>query len=144
MTGQPGRMAHVPVPAARDAGPRPVGSRPRPQADDGDRLADPTALCCAVVQAAIEVIDGLRSATQLVRWVTPEVLEQLRTRAELTVPTLRRPPGATRVRRVRLDRVSARCAEASVVVQDGQRVRAAAVRAEVLHGRWRLTVLELG
>ena len=52
-------------------------------------------------------------------------------------------PRAT-VRRVMLSRLDDRTAEACVVLHDGTRVRAAAVRLQVHRGRWRVTVLEIG
>lgn len=48
------------------------------------------------------------------------------------------------VRRTRLFRVSPTAAEATVVIHDGYRVRAAAVRVEVHRGHWRATVLQIG
>lgn len=52
-------------------------------------------------------------------------------------------PRAT-VRRVILTRVDDRTAEASVVLHDGVRVRAAAARLKVHRGHWRVTVLQIG
>ena len=48
------------------------------------------------------------------------------------------------VRRVRVCRLSQLVAEASVVLDDGDRVRAAAIRLESHRGYWRATVLEIG
>ena len=124
-------------------------------------LPDPTRLCGSLVLAAVEALAGTRPLVQLVRWVTPPVLEAL-TAAAQRAPTLpgrparpgARPgtPGAARapqpgratVRRTHLTRVSPTAAEASVVLHDGQRVRAAAVRLEVHRGHWRATVLQIG
>ncbi|MCL1869345.1 MAG: Rv3235 family protein [Promicromonosporaceae bacterium] len=123
----------------------------RPVPDDAPAppaLPDPTAMCCSVVRAAVEVLRGDRPAAQLARWVTPVVLDQLTERARL----LREAPASAQrveagrpvqVRRVRLERRDD-TAEATVVLEDSGRVRAAAVRLEARRGQWRVAVLELG
>jgi hypothetical protein len=127
-------------------------------------LDDPTDLCGSLVLAAVEVLSGRRPLVQLTRWVTPQVLELLGNavqRQEGTVSPSRRQVragagqtargevaparrGRATVRRVHLSRVNAGAAEASVVLHDGERVRAAAVRLEVHRGHWRATVLQIG
>ena len=129
-------------------------------------LADPTDLCGSMVLAAVEVLAGRRPLVQLARWVTPQVLDSLseakrpsesntstprppRTAARVTVAAPGRAlapvwRGRATVRRVHLSRVSATAAEASVVLHDGERVRAAAVRLEVHRNHWRATVLQIG
>ncbi len=123
-----------------DAVPRPLAPQPAPA------LPDPTAQCCSVVRAAVEVLRGERSPAQLARWVTPRVLDQLTERARLARE--HRPAAApTRpvlVRRVRLVRLGEDVAEATVVLDDDGRVRAAAARLEARRGVWRVAVLELG
>jgi hypothetical protein len=109
-------------------------------------LPDPTAQCCSVVRAAVEVLRGDRNAAQLARWVTPQVLDQLVERARLarlqgTTASSGRP---VLVRRVRLVRLGDDVAEATVVLDDDGRVRAAAARLEARRGTWRVAVLELG
>ena len=107
---------------------------------------DPTSVCCSLVLAAVESLAGIRAVAQLARWVTPEVYEALSTRAALTVRVLgarvasRRPE----VRRVRVCRIGEHVAEASVVIDDGRRVRAVAVRLESWRGSWRAVALEIG
>ena len=121
-------------------GARPVAERPAPP------LPDPTAMCCSVVRAAVEVLRGDRPAAQLARWVTPVVLDQLTERARLLreAPPAARPSGGgpVHVRRVRLDRTTD-SAEATVVLEEAGRVRAAAVRLEARRGQWRIAILEL-
>ena len=48
------------------------------------------------------------------------------------------------VRRVHVCQIVPGVVEASVVVHDGNHLRAAAVRLEVRRGRWRATALEIG
>ena len=74
--------------------------------------------------------DGVRSGMPLVRTA----------RAGGGAAPARRPT----VRGTVLSRVSPTVAEASVVVHDGTRVRAAAVRMELHRGTWRATVLQIG
>ncbi|MCB7137233.1 Rv3235 family protein [Cellulosimicrobium marinum] len=111
-------------------------------------LSDPTALCCAVVRAAIEVTRGERTVQQLARWVTPEIYDAIARRARLELDTPGGTPTAIRpvtVRRARVMRIGAGAAEATVVVDDGSgRVRAAAARVEERRGTWRVVALEIG
>ncbi|MCV2394138.1 Rv3235 family protein [Actinotalea sp. M2MS4P-6] len=103
--------------------------------------ADPTPLAGAVVLAAVEALSGSRPLVQLTRWVTPQVYEQLSARAPLQPPRHRR---RATVRSTRVARLSPRVAEATVVLHDGERVRAAAARLEVHRRAWRVTVLQIG
>lgn len=125
-------------------------------------LPDPTALCCAVAHAAVEAFHGARPMQQLARLVSPRVYEQLTRRAtaqaQLAVANGRstarkrgvsaggakEPRPLTRIVRARVMRVSPVAAEASITVQDGHRVRAAALRVEEFRGRWRIEVLQIG
>ncbi len=112
-------------------------------------LPDPTSMCCSVVRAAVEVLRGDRPAAQLARWVTPLVLDQLTERARLlrSAPAAAKQPvaaaGPVHVRRVRLERTGD-TAEATVILEEAGRVRAAAVRLEARRNQWRIAVLELG
>ncbi len=121
---------------------------------DEDRGAVPVAEPSVVVRrlalAAVEVIIGLRPAAQLARWLTPGVLQALRTRADLGrragIDAARpvagaRPPA---VRRAHVCPVEPHIVEAAVVVDDGCRVRAVAVRLETHRGVWRATALDVG
>ncbi|WP_240644119.1 Rv3235 family protein [Antribacter gilvus] len=119
----------------------------RPTPDEAPPLPDPTQLVCRVVRAAVEVLRGDRPAAQLARWVTPQVYDQLLERGRLMRKVL--PPGSAghpaTVRRVRLELVEGgTAAEATVILQDAGRVRAAAVRLEAHRGAWRVACLEIG
>lgn len=122
----------------------PAGQDPAP--DPGD----PTALCCAVAHAATEVLRGVRPLAQLVRSVSPEVYDQLETLTQVRSAARGRrgapptPQSRSRVRRARVVRVAPDAAEATVVIDDVDRVRAAALRVELHRGRWRVVVLEIG
>ena len=113
---------------------------PRPLLQD---LPDPATWCGTLVRTCVEVLLGTRPPAQLARWLTAELYEMLSHRAMAGIAQ------PTTARRVRLLRVHT-CAvddtrhEASVVLHDGRRVRAAAIRIEVHRGRWRATALEIG
>lgn len=109
------------------------------------QLPDPRSVSCSIAQAAAEVLAGVRPVAQLTRWVTPEVFGALATRAAIVVRQRGRAAAPrVSVRRVRVCRLSQLVAEASVVLDDGDRVRAAAIRLESHRGYWRATVLEIG
>jgi hypothetical protein len=109
-------------------------------------LPDPTTICCSVVRAAVEVLRGERPVAQLQRWVAPDVFDALGRRAlllhETAGPLVAARPVA--ILRARLVRLGENAAEATVVLQDEDRVRAAALRLEGRRGVWRVVVLEIG
>lgn len=109
-------------------------------------MPDPTPVCCALALAATEALRGTRSVAQLARWVSPQVFEQLAGRAALTVRVLGRTTASRRpeVLRVRVCRLGEHIAEAAVVVDDGTRVRAVALRLEMWRGAWRAVAFEIG
>jgi hypothetical protein len=107
---------------------------------------DAGAWCGTLVRAAVETLSGVRPAAQLVRWVSADLYDSLARRAGLAVRIHGRPTLVRNVvvRSVRVCRISSLVAEAAVVVHDGSRVRAAAIRIEAHRGRWRATALEIG
>ncbi|WP_456826403.1 Rv3235 family protein [Cellulomonas sp. P5_E12] len=108
---------------------------------------DPAVVARTIALAALEVLTGRRSAAQLARWLTPGVLDSLQVRAGLTQRVLGGGVGTGRppvIRRARACRVGPLVLEASVVADDGTRVRAVAVRLEAHRGAWRATALEIG
>lgn len=139
------RAAPAPLASVRSvlspvtAGAWPTTARPEPP--HAPSLADPTPLCGAVVVAAIEALRCSRPLAQLARWVSPEVYEAL---ARAVSPAPLTPGRRAVVRRVRVCLVGPGVAEGTVVVHDGARVRAAAVRFEAHRGSWRATVLQIG
>ncbi|HSO17337.1 MAG TPA: Rv3235 family protein [Arthrobacter sp.] len=119
------------------------------------RAADETREICAIsrstVQAAIEVLAGIRPAQQLARRLDERCLAALQHRAALTrrvpcgaSPTAGRLHRNPSVRSVRASRVSADVYEASAVVVEELRVRAVALRLERSRLAWRVTALEIG
>ena len=152
---RPARVARPPGPILAPppaAGPDAIRRRPA-IASVGEiappeqvRLPDPTKLCCAMVQAAVEALRGTRPMAQLSRWVSPEIYDQLVARSAVTQRVLGRtePTHHAAIRRIRLCRLGENAAEATVVVDDGPRVRAVAVRLEGHRGQWRATALEIG
>ncbi|WP_315097587.1 Rv3235 family protein [uncultured Cellulomonas sp.] len=114
---------------------------PRPVPD-----GDPAAVARAIALASLEVLSGRRSVAQLARWLTPGVFESLQVRAGLTQRVLGTTGGsrAPVLRRARSCRVGSHVLEATVVADDGSRVRAVALRLEGHRGAWRVTALEIG
>ena len=110
----------------------------------GGPMPDPTPLCCAMVQAAVEGLRGVRPLAQLTRWVSPEVYDRLLLRAELVQRAGTAQAARAGIRRIRVFRIGDDVAEATVVVDDGPRVRAVAVRLETHRGRWRAVAMEIG
>lgn len=106
-------------------------------------LPEPGAWCGALVRTCVEVLLGARPAAQLARWLTDDLYVSMSRRAGLAqaLPTSAR---RVQVLRVHTCELPGSRHEASVVLHDGRRVRAAAVRIEVYRGRWRATALEIG
>src|SRR5699024_847372 len=108
-------------------------------------LPNPGTWCATVARACAEALHGSRPATQLHRWLDVEVYTALQRRARLAARM--RPHGvrarAVRVRRVHRCQIRPEVWEASVVLQDGQRVRAAAIRIEAHRGHWRATAIQM-
>lgn len=111
---------------------------------EAGRPGDPTALACSIAQAIVETLRGVRPLAQLTRWLAPEIHTVVARRRDITLAAGPHPTRPARVRRARVHRVDARTAEATVVVEDLDRVRAAAMRLEHVRGAWRVTALVLG
>ena len=98
-----------------------------------------------LVQVVIEVLAATRPASQLVRWSTQEVYDQIVSRI---VRGPRPAAGAPRPRlmvcSVRVCEPADGIAEVSAVVRGQHRVQAVAVRLEGRDGRWVLTALQTG
>ena len=104
--------------------PRPTGTQ---------ALPDPARWAGQVAHVLLEVITGQRPLHQLTKWVSSELPghgRQVRPRV--------------RVLRVRVCEPADGVAEAAVVVLDGDRVRAMALRLVGQDGRWVVHTMELG
>lgn len=108
-------------------------------------LPEPRRWAGQFVQAAVEVCAGLRPASQLVRWVSDDVLATLSRRGALAGRRdARSSPRRAIVRTVRVCQPRDDAVEACAVVADRDRVRAVALRLEGLDGRWRVTAFQIG
>lgn len=144
----PSGVPAVPTPPVRL---RVVGrdlTRP-PQRSAGDSAARPDVARWAamVVQAAVEVVAGDRPLTQLVRWTSVEVYEQLQWRRQRrSGPQVRGPGVAKRavVSSVHVCQPRDDVAEACAIVRVGERASAVAVRLEADRDSWRCTAIALG
>ncbi|MBD5830472.1 Rv3235 family protein [Janibacter melonis] len=122
------------------------GIQPTP----AEELPDAQAWAAHVGQAVVEVMHGARPPAQVLRWTSPEVYTVVARRGALAARRaghpLRQGEGVVRRVRVRTARV---ChprddvAEASLVVHDGGRLRAMAIRLEGRDGRWVVTALQV-
>jgi len=99
--------------------------------------------------AVVEIVGGDRPVSQVLRWTSPEVYQDLARRAHLVARTVGRVPGDGAVQQVRPHLVAAhtsfvsqRCAEVSLHVRYGDRSRAVAARFELVRDRWQVTALE--
>ncbi len=100
-------------------------------------------------QAAVEIAGGDRPVSQLVRWTTPEVHDDLARRAQLVRAAAARDAHGGRVQQVRPQVESVHAcwltddvAEVSVRARHGHRSRAVAIRFERRHGRWLAVAME--
>jgi hypothetical protein len=98
-------------------------------------------------QAVVESIGGDRPVSQLLRWTSRTVYQDLERRVQLV--RIARTDGRARVVRPQVKSVHVflpipGCAEVSVHVRHGQRSRALAARLERRQDRWVCTALEIG
>lgn len=117
-----------------------------------DPLAEVRAITRGTVQAAMEVLAGIRPIHQLARRLDPRCLAALQHRAALIRreitrtgnPALARLHRNSTVRSVRVCKVRDGVYEGSAVVVDDVRARAVAVRLERSKQVWRVTELVIG
>jgi Family of unknown function (DUF6459) len=99
--------------------------------------------------AIVEIVGGDRPVSQVLRWTTPDVYQDLSRRAHLVARAVGSRPGSGNVQSVRpqlvgshTSFVSERCAEVSLHVRYGDRSRAVAARFELIRDRWQVSALE--
>lgn len=99
--------------------------------------------------AVVEIVGGDRPVSQVLRWTTPEVYQDLARRAHLVAAAVGRRPGSGGIQSVRphlvamhTSFVSEQCAEVSLHVRYGARSRAVAARFELVRERWQVSALE--
>lgn len=119
-----------------------------PQSTSRIDLPEPGQWAGQIAQAIVEVMSGLRPAAQVVRWTTPQVYAVVARRGALAA---RRRASRSRtiaqravVRSVHVCEPADGVAECSVVVSEGERVRAMALRLAGQDGRWRVEALQIG
>lgn len=127
----------LPDPAAADiADECEFGPQPTARAD----LCEPREWAGRFVQAVVEVMARERPATQLVRWTSRDVYDDLSQRVVGATSSAPRPV----VRSVHVAEPADGVAEVAALVRRGARCVAVALRLEGLDGRWQCTALELG
>lgn len=92
-----------------------------------------------LVGVIMEVLSGRRQLTQLVRWLTAEVYDEL----EVNVAPDRDRGWASKLRRLIVTEPADGVAEITAIVQRGPRACAMALRLEGRDGRWVVTALEM-
>lgn len=119
-----------------------------PQSTARADLPDPEQWSGQIAQAIVEVMSGLRPAPQVVRWTTPPVYAVIARRGALAARRRASRSGVLTqravVRSVHVCEPADGVAECSVVVSEGQRVRAMALRLTGQDGRWRVEALQIG
>lgn len=120
-----------------------------PQPTRACDLPDPREWAAHIAQALVEVMHGVRPPSQVMRWSTPEVYTVVarrgsRTARRATRARGQRPAHRTRVARVLVCEPADDVVEASVVLIDGERVRALALRLVGRDGRWIVEALQIG
>ena len=117
---------------------------PQPDSAQMNDLPNPADWSRRLSQAIVDVFEGRRPATQLVRWTAPDVHARI-TRIARASATTRGATASTpgRVRSVKIFQPHELSAEVTVVYVSEQRVRAFALRLDVWRGRWRASALEV-
>lgn len=154
LSTRPHTWAYARIPDARPAaihwpGPdrRPAGLTVLPLADEATTQPagtsdDPAAenFAHVLVSALLDAIQGRRSPTQLIRWVSDDILAELVTRARLH----QRAPVALSLRSVRLQKVGDDALEVAARFRSGERYAAAALRLERVGNRWLCLIADFG
>ncbi|HEU4542951.1 MAG TPA: Rv3235 family protein [Jiangellaceae bacterium] len=107
----------------------------------GEALPEPRRWSARLAQAIVETLSGHRPVQQLLKWTDDAVYSSITSRLASRPRTT---PGARpTLRSIRVCTPTDGVAEASAVIQTGNRCRAIAMRLEGLDGQWRCTALEI-
>ena len=114
-----------------------------PQPTASDALPEPRGWAGQFTQALVEVLAGDRPLSQLIRWTSGPVYDDV---VAMLPAAGRHRAGEARgvVRSVHVSRPGDGVAEVAVLVRRGARSTAVALRLEGLDGRWQCTALEVG
>ena len=109
-------------------------------------LPDPRDWAAHITQGLVEVMHGVRPPSQVMRWTTPEVYAVVARRGSRAARrrAVRGSAHRTRVIRVHVCEPAPEVVEASVVLVDGGRVRALALRLTARDRRWVVEALQVG
>ncbi|NED97311.1 hypothetical protein G1H11_18595 [Phytoactinopolyspora alkaliphila] len=102
--------------------------------------AEPQHWCARFAVWAVEALYGQRALSQLLRWTSSDVYASLSERAVRRRVSAAATPS---VRSLRVCDVRPQVFEAAVVIQEGPRARALAMRFEMRDRRWLCTALDL-
>ncbi|GAA4791327.1 MULTISPECIES: Rv3235 family protein [Rothia] len=113
-------------------------------------------LTLSIGLATVEIFMGLRPMHHLSPWLSQacyrRVHQQVQKVHEMVNRTFKPPASSgplqprvhpVKARRIILQKVSPKAYEACLIVQDAQRARAVALRAEFLNRRWKITALDI-
>jgi hypothetical protein len=114
-----------------------------PQPTSRCHLPEPRGWSGRFAQAVVEVLAGDRPVTQLVRWTTTDVYDQIACRV-LDAASGGAHSARALVRSVHVSEPADGVAEVAAMVRRGLRTTAVAMRLEGLDGRWQCTAVELG
>ena len=117
-----------------------------PQATRAHDLPDPREWAAHMAQGIVEVMHGVRPPSQVMRWTSPEVYAVVARRGSRAARRRSSVGSAhrTRVLRVHLCEPAPDIVEAAVVLIDGTRVRALALRLAGRDRRWIVEALQVG
>lgn len=115
------------------------------------------AMCASLTVSILEALIGRRPVTQLERWFSKTCFQKVQRRASITRnaiacqyanPAIQYAPYTKiiklpKVKKVRAQNVGEGKYEVCVLVTDGQRTRALALRVERVHNNWHITDLEI-
>lgn len=103
-------------------------------------------LASILTKAIAEVLLGTRTPNQIQSWLCEDVWHVIRRRADLgrRAATSPNPPPPVRILRVHPCQIDERTCEVAVVLHDGNRVRAAALRLALHQQRWRAAAIRIG